>query len=95
VVQYILRVINMKAKIINIKDLPRGAIKSGRPRAKLPRRELLLSMRDQGLTLREISTRMAIPLSTLGDTLKGRLTPKLLKARQRRARKKRRTRIEI
>ena len=85
----------MKAKIINIKDLPPDLLKTGRPRAKLPQRELLLSMREQGLTLREMSFRTGIPLSTLGDALKGRLTPKLLKARQRRARRKRRTRIEI
>ncbi|MBA7660676.1 hypothetical protein ES703_68680 [subsurface metagenome] len=85
----------MKAKIINIKDLPTAAVKTGRPRAKLPQRELLLGMREQGLTLREMSSRTGIPLSTLGNTLRGKLTPKLMKARRRRARKKRRTRIEI
>jgi len=85
----------MKAKIINIKDLPTTAVKIGRPRAKLPRRELLLSMRDQGLTLREISSQTGIPLSTLGNALKGRLTPKLMKVRRRRARRKRHSTIEI
>ena len=84
----------MKAKLINLKDL--GIIpKSGRPRAKLPKRELLLSMREQGLTLREMSSRTGIPLSTLGDALKGRLTPEQLKAKRRRARRKRSARIEI
>ena len=85
----------MKGKIVNLKDLPPDLVKGGRPRAKLPRRELLLSMREQGLTLREISSRTGIPRSTLGDALRGRLTPKLAKARQRRARRKRRTTIEI
>ncbi|MBA7586540.1 hypothetical protein ES708_28542 [subsurface metagenome] len=80
----------MKAKII---DLPKKI--AGRPGAELPRRELLLSMRERGLTLREISSRTGAPLSTLGDALKGRLTPEQMRARQRRARRKRRTRIEI
>jgi predicted transcriptional regulator len=79
----------MKAKII---DLPK--IKSGRPKAELPM-PLLLAYRAQGLTLRDISSRTGIPLSTLGETLKGKLTSKLIKARQRRARRKRRTRMEI
>lgn len=83
----------MKAKLINVKDLPTAAVETGRPRAKLPKRELLLGMREQGLTLREMSSRTGIPQSTLGDALKGRLTPKLLKARRRRARRKRRTTI--
>ena len=85
----------MKGKIVNLKDLPPDLIKGGRPRAKLPRHELLLSMREQGLTLREISTRTGIPRSTLGDALRGRLTPKQMKSKRRRARRKRRTRIEI
>ena len=80
----------MKAKII---DLPKK--KAGRPRVELPRRELLLSMRERGLTLREISCRTGTPLSTLGDALKGRLTPEQMKARQRRARRKRRTTMQI
>jgi len=74
----------MKAKII---DLPKK--KAGRPRAELPRRELLLSMRERGLTLREISSRTGTPLSTLGDALKSRLTPELEKKRRRRKRKER------
>ena len=79
----------MKAKIIN---LPQK--QGGRPKVELliP---LLLAYRAQGLTLRDISSRTGIPLSTLGDALKGKLTPKLMKARQRRARRKRRTRMEI
>lgn len=72
----------MKAKIINIKDLGDASPKSGRPRAKLPKRELLLGIREQGLTLREMSSRTGIPLATLGDALKGRLTPKQLKAKR-------------
>ena len=79
----------MKAKII---DLPKK--KSGRPKVELPL-PLLLAYRAEGLTLRDISTRTSIPLSTLGDALRSKLTPKLLKARQRRARRKRRTRMEI
>jgi len=79
----------MKAQII---DLPKK--KSGRPKAELPM-PLLLAYRAQGLTLRDISIRTGIPLSTLGDALKGKLTPKLMKARQRRAKRKRRTRMEI
>lgn len=74
----------MKAKII---DLPKK--KAGRPRAELPRRELLLSMRERGLTLREISSRTGAPLSTLGDALKGKLTPDLEKKRRRRRPKER------
>jgi len=85
----------MKAQLINLNDLGDASPKSGRPRAKLPKRELLLSMREQGLTLREMSSRTGIPLSTLGDELRGRLTPKLMKARRRKARQKQRTRIEI
>ena len=85
----------MKGKIVNLKDLPPDLVKGGRPRAKLPRRELLLSMREQGLTLREISSRTGIPHSTLGDALKGKLTPKQMKAKRRRARRKRRATIEI
>lgn len=84
----------MKAKIVKLKDLT-VTVRSGRPRAKLLRRELLLSMREEGLTLRNISSRTGIPLSTLGDTLRGKRTPKLTKARRRRAKQKRRTRIEI
>ena len=80
----------MKAKII---DLPKK--KAGRPRTELPGRELLLSMRERGLTLRDISSRTGIPLSTLGDALKGKLTPEQLKVKQRRLRRKRRTRMEI
>ena len=80
----------MKAKII---DLPKK--KAGRPRVELPRRELLLSMRERGLTLREISSRTGTPLSTLGDALKSRLTPEQMRARQRRARRKRRTTMQI
>jgi len=79
----------MKAKII---DLPKK--QGGRPKVELPM-PLLLAYRAQGLTLRDISSRTGIPLSTLGDALKGKLTPKLMKARQRRARRKRRTRMEI
>jgi len=79
----------MKAKII---DLPKK--KGGRPKVELPL-PLLFAYRAEGLTLRDISSRTGIPLSTLGDILKGRLTPKLMKARQRRARRKRRTTMEI
>ena len=79
----------MKAKII---DLPKK--KGGRPKAELPL-PLLRAYRAEGLTLRDISSRTGIPLSTLGDELKGKLTPKLMKARRRRAKQKRRTRIEI
>ncbi len=79
----------MKAKIIN---LPKK--QGGRPKVELPI-PLLLAYRAQGLTLRDISSRTGIPLSTLGDALKGRLTPKLMKARQRRTRRKRRTTMQI
>ncbi len=79
----------MKAKIIN---LPKK--QSGRPKVELPI-PLLRTYRTEGLTLRDISSRTGIPLSTLGDALKGRLTPKLMKARQRRARRKRRTTMQI
>ena len=79
----------MKAKII---DLPKK--QGGRPKVELPI-PLLHAYRAEGLTLRDISSRTGIPVSTLGDTLRGRLTPKLMKARRRRARQKRRTRIEI
>ena len=84
----------MKAKIIDLRDLSIIS-KSGRPRAKLPKRELLLSMREQGLTLREISFRTGVPRSTLGDALRGKFTPEQLKVKQRRARRKRLSRIEI
>jgi len=80
----------MKAKII---DLPKKK-QGGRPKVELPM-PLLLAYRAQGLTLRDISIRTGIPLSTLGDALKGKLTPKLMKARQRRAKRKRRTKMEI
>lgn len=85
----------MKAKIIKVADLPPVPLKDkGRPKAKLPM-PLLLADRAEGLTLRDISSRTGIPLSTLGNALKGRLTPKQMKARQRRARRKRRTRMAI
>jgi len=79
----------MKAKII---DLPKK--QGGRPKVELPM-PLLLAYRAQGLMLRDISIRTGIPLSTLGDALKGKLTPRLMKTRQRRAKRKRRTRMEI
>ena len=79
----------MKTKII---DLPKK--KGVRPKVELPL-PLLLAYRAEGLTLRDISFRTGVPLSTLGDALKGKLTPKLMKARQRRARRKRSTRIKI
>ena len=79
----------MKAKII---DLPKK--QGGRPKAELPM-PLLLAYRAKDLTLHDISIRTGIPKSTLGDALKGKLTPKLTKARQRRARRKQRTRMEI
>lgn len=60
----------MKAKII---DLPKK--KGGRPKGELPM-PLLLACRAEGLTLRDISTRTGIPLSTLGEALKGKLTPR-------------------
>ena len=80
----------MKAKII---DLPKKKV--GRPRTELPKRELLLSMRERGLTLRDISSRTGIPLSTLGDALKGKLTPEQIKAKKRIARRKRRSTMQI
>lgn len=82
----------MKARVIKIIDLPKK--EGGRPKAELPM-PLLLAYRAEGLTLRDISSRTGIPLSTLGDALRGRLTPEQLKARQRRARRKRRAMIEI
>ncbi len=74
----------MKAKII---DLPKKL--GGRPKAELPI-PLLRAYRAESLTLRDISRRTGIPLSTLGDALRGNLPPKLM-----RARRKRRTTMQI
>lgn len=82
----------MKVKIVNIIDLPKK--KGGRPSVDLPM-PLLLAYRAEGLTLRDISSRTGLPLSTLGDALKGRPTPGQLKVKRRRARRKRHSRIEI
>ena len=71
----------MKARIVSLKELSQDRLEVGRPKTKLPMR-FLLALRDEGLTLRQISDRTGIPKSTVGDTLKGRPLGKKRKQRK-------------
>ena len=63
----------MKARIITLG-------KVGRPRTKLPM-HFLHALREEGLTIRQISDRTEIPHSTVGAALRGKFTPRQRKRR--------------